>query len=502
MVKTQNKRVAVIGSGIGGLSAAILLASQNYQVDVYENQDRVGGKARGMANDGLQFDSGPSVLTLPEVFESLFQDAGEDFYQEVKLTKLDNHFKSFFPDDSQFNAWSELSRFQKEWTDKRLSKQSAIKKYLRRCRQIYKLTVPLFVFSPVTWRWLLRPLSWKALFFLPLLETHKKLAQRNAVFKDPRARQFFNRFATYNGSSPYSAPATLQVIAWTELGEGGSYLEGGILSLVKNLEKLAQKKGVQFHLSTGIQKIIKNKRQKRVEAIETNAGEIKNYDALISNVDVLQTYHHLLGEKKHPRAVKESRKAFSSSALVYYWGLSEALSDLELHNLIFSNDYQKEFEQIFNEEKLPENPSIYIYDCGRLIPSERKDVKQKLYVMVNAPKNTNQKWDSEKENYRKIVIDLIEKRLGQSLKEKIVTETILTPADLEKQTGSFKGSLYGPASHSPSSAFLRHQAKVKPYKNLFLCGGSAHPGGGLPLTALSGRFAADACQRFFDKKFV
>ncbi|MCK9279796.1 MAG: phytoene desaturase family protein [Melioribacteraceae bacterium] len=485
------KKGAIIGSGLGGLSAAIRSAHSGFKVDVFEENSNAGGKANQFLVDGFRFDLGPSLLTMPFVIQNLFDDVDEKLEDYLTLRKLDVICKYYYSDGTIINVYPDPEKTATEIAKKTYDKKLSVTKYLKYCKKIYDLTSELFLFKdfsdPKTF---LNFKALKTLLQINKIDPFRSMHQANSsFFHDPKTIQLFDRYATYNGSNPYKAPATLNIIQHVEIGLGGFVPEGGIYSISKALHNLAIKKGVNIHFNSKVEKIISEKNS--VNGIRVNGNDLE-YDFVVSNADVNKTYKELLEDKKLKSAVKYSKLTPSTSALVFYWGMKVDDSDLEIHNILFSENYKKEFSQLFEEKRCPDDPTIYIYISSKYNNEDAPEGYENWYVMINAPYIEEQNWEEEIAFAKKNILDKIKSILGIDLSNKIVTEKIVSPVDIERLTGSDKGSLYGISSNSRNAAFLRQANKSKELNHLYFCGGSAHPGGGIPLVLLSGKIAAES----------
>ncbi len=494
MKQTSNKykSISIIGSGLGGLSAAVRLAHAGCDVTVYEKNPTPGGKARSLEQNGFRFDTGPSLITMPFVINELFESVGENLADWLTLNKLDNLCKYFYPDGTLLNAYSDKEKFAAEIEANTTEKREALYKYLDYCKTIYELTADIFLFKDLYSAKTYSNLkALKTLFKLPKIDSFRTMNEANrSFFKDKKIIQLFNRYATYNGSDPYKCPATLNIISHVEYSIGGYYASGGMYSLTDALYRLALKKGVKFCFSSPVEKIITE--GKSVNGILTGGKEILS-DVVISNADVYSTYGKLLNDTKSSTAKKYNKLEPSSSALVFYWGVNVTSQKLDTHNILFSADYKKEFEELFDKKKYPTDPTIYIYISSKFSPGDAPAGKENWFVMINAPNcaSPNAKAQMSNEKIRDIILTKIKALTGYDIKEKLETESIMTPQDIEDQTGSYKGSIYGISSNSRNAAFLRQRNMSKQYRDLYFTGGSAHPGGGIPLVILSGKITAE-----------
>ncbi|NOS83759.1 MAG: phytoene desaturase [Ignavibacteria bacterium] len=488
----KTKSISIIGSGLGGLSAAIRLAHAGYAVTVYEKNPTPGGKARSISQNGFRFDTGPSLITMPFVINELFESVGENPADWLTLNKLTNLCRYFYPDGTILNAYSDKEKFAAEIEANTTEKKEALFKYLEYCKTIYELTADIFLFKDLYSAKTYSNLkALKTLFKLPKIDSFRTMNEANrSFFKDEKIIQLFNRYATYNGSDPYKCPATLNIISHVEYTIGGYYASGGMYSLTDALYRLAVKKGVKFNFSSPVEKIITN--GKNVKGILDGGKEIFA-NKVISNADVYSTYGKLLNDSRSSAAKKYNKLEPSSSALVFYWGVNVTSDKLDTHNILFSSDYKKEFEELFDKKTYPTDPTIYIYISSKFSPGDAPTGKENWFVMINAPNSTssNSKDQMSNEKIKDILLTKINTLTGYDIKDKIESESVMTPQDIEDQTGSYKGSIYGISSNSRNAAFFRQSNKSKHYHGLYFTGGSAHPGGGIPLVILSGKITAE-----------
>lgn len=494
----MSKKICVIGGGLGGLSAAIRLANKGFDIDLYEQNEFVGGKAGEINHNGYRFDTGPSLLTMPFVLDNLFTDCDENINDYLTFNRLDIVCKYFYSDKTNINAYSDLNKFAKEIGDKTKDNSTSLHKYLNYCKTIYSYAGDLFltkdISNPKTF---FNLNSLKTLFNINKIDPLRTMDEANkSFFKDDKLVQLFNRYATYNGSNPYLAPATLNIISHVEYNMGGFLPKGGIYSIVKALRKLAEKKNVNLFTQHRVDEILTQ--NNKATGVKVNE-QFKEYDAVISNVDVNTTFKNLINERKNKESVKYSKHTPSFSGLVFYWGINGTFDKLETHNIFFSQNYKQEFDDLFISRKIPVDPTVYIYISSKLNKEDAPQGKENWFVMINAPYNHNQNWTAEIESARNSILNKLSSQLNTDVEKLIEFEEILAPPDIENKTGSFLGSIYGIASNDRMSAFKRQQNKSRSIKNLYFCGGSAHPGGGIPLVILSGKIVSDIITEKFRK---
>ncbi len=484
----KRKKAAVIGAGLGGLSAAIHLAGNDVEVDLFEKGDSPGGKAGELNINGYRFDTGPSLLTMPFILRDIFDRYNaRDLMPEIK--PLDTLCRYFYPDNTIINAYSDIEKFAGEIEQKSAEKGESLKNYLSYSRRIYELTYRLFLFSNFREiKHFLNRDSIKTLFNLKDIDPFRTMHKANSsFFHDEKIIQLFDRYATYNGSDPFQAPATLNIIQHVEYNLGGYVALDGIHSIPRSLEKLARVSGVKINYKSPVDQIIND--GKKAEGVVIN-GEERYYDFIVSNADVHYTFE-MAGPEYFREAKKYIRQEPSSSALVFYWGMNHLSPELETHNILFAANYREEFEYLFKKKLYYYDPTVYIYISSKFNKKDAPEGKENWFVMINAPYLTGESCDPDIDAIRGNILTKIKDMTGIKAEKYIETEKILTPGDIQDITGSYRGSLYGISSNNRNAAFLRQKNKSSSLKQLYFCGGSAHPGGGIPLALLSGRHAAE-----------
>ena len=481
-------KVIVIGSGIGGLATAARLVSKGYDVTIFESSNHTGGKIHSFDLDNYRFDAGPSLFTLPNLVDELFLLNDENPREYFNYKKKEIHCKYFWNDGTKINAFSDIARFLKEVKDKLNVSQDTLLKYLKRSQKKYELTEPIFLKKS------LHKLSsyfskntLKALFHLRIFDFNKSLNETNKKYlKEPHLVQLYNRYATYNGSNPYETSGIMTLIQHLESHYGTWVPNGGMVQISSSITDLIKSKGVKIRLNSNVDQIIV--KNKQVKGIISN-GQVFTSNYVVSNMDIFFTYKKLLKEFDMPKRVSKSER--SSSALIFYWGVKRSFPQLDLHNILFSDDYRDEFESIFKNREVSNDPTIYINITSKDVPNDAPKNCENWFVMINAPYDSEQSWKDITLSLRKIIIQKINAILKTDIEKYIQAEKIYTPQTIETKTQSYKGALYGTSSNSMLSAFLRHPNFSKNIKNLYFCGGSVHPGGGIPLCLLSAKIVSD-----------
>lgn len=480
------KTAIVIGAGIGGLSTALRLHKQGFKVKVFEKNDYAGGKLHAIHQEGYRFDLGPSLFTMPHLVEELFNlfpNSSVSFSYKTKQTAC--HY--FWEDGTVFKASTDNQKFVKTAASTFSENKNTIATYLHNSRKKYQLTKSLFLEKSLhkvaTY---LSMDTLKALINAPFLGISNTLDEENQVFENPKLTQLFNRYATYNGSSPYQTPGIMSMIPHLELGLGTYYPNGGMHRISQSLFELAQEVGIEFRFRESVTQI--NHHKKKVTAVTTEIDTYKT-DLVVSNMDIYPTYKKLIRDVIAPEKTLEQER--SSSALIFYWGIDRSFPDLELHNILFSEDYAAEFEHIFQHKTLSEDPTVYINITSKESPEDAPKGHENWFVMINAPGDYGQDWEQLVAQSKERIVAKIKKCLHVDIIDYIKTEYILTPQGIESNTSSYRGALYGAASNNKFAAFLRHPNFNNKIKNLYHVGGSVHPGGGIPLCLLSAQITSD-----------
>jgi 1-hydroxycarotenoid 3,4-desaturase len=481
-----NNRVVIIGAGIGGLACAIDLAAQGVAVTVVERAASAGGKMRETVLDGTRIDSGPTVFTMRWVFDALFAAAGAALDDHVTLRPLDILARHAWSETERFDLFADIARAAEAVGE--FSGTAEARRFLAFCAEaktIYRtLKEPFLAASrpnPISLSariGLHRP---GALLGIRPFETMWHALSRH--FRDPRLRQLFGRYATYNGASPFLSPATLMLIAHVEQ-DGVWAIDGGMQRLAEALEKLARARGVIFHFGQEARKILVEKG--RAKGVLLASGEELDASAVVVNADAAAVAQGLLGEAVRPAVKPMAARHRSLSAMT--WAMTAQSSGFPLlhHNVFFSSDYAREFEQIFQQSQLPQAPTVYV--CAQDRSNDALPATERLFLLMNAPATGDSKDFSAQEiaQCQTRVFRLLE-RCGLTIRPHATQVT--TPADFHRLFPATGGALYGRASHGWMASF-RRPGSATAIAGLYLAGGSTHPGAGVPMAALSGRLAA------------
>ncbi|HMA92707.1 MAG TPA: 1-hydroxycarotenoid 3,4-desaturase CrtD [Polyangiaceae bacterium] len=485
-------KAVVIGSGIAGLASAIRLQALGVSVTVLEANSYPGGKLTSIERGGYRWDAGPSLFTMPELVLDLFRSAGKEPAGRFSYKRKEIGCHYFYPDGTFLRAYTDPARFAAEAERVLGVPVERVRRYLAHSERIYHLVGRIFLEKPLNrWdTWATQSVA-RALFHAGQLDLGTTLHEANLRrLGEPRLVQYFDRMATYNGSSPYRAPGILAIIPHLEHNVGTFIPEGGMISITNSLITLAKELGVVFEFDTAVTRI-------RVEQAKASGvvarGEYIPSDLVVCNMDIVPAYRQLMPEQPAPARILSQER--SSSAVIFYWGIRKRVEHAELHNIFFASDYPAEFRAIFEQGNITRDPTVYVNATVKDIPSDAPEGCENWFVMVNAPPNTGQDWDAMLTQLRRDVLAKLEQHLGERIEPYIEVEQVLDPRGIEQRTSSYQGALYGTSSNSMWSAFLRHPNVAHRIQNLYFCGGSVHPGGGIPLCLNSAKIATDCIRR-------
>lgn len=493
----KRKSAVIIGGGLGGLATALRLAVAGWRVEVCEQGARFGGKMNVWEREGFRFDTGPSLITMPWVFEGLFEAAGARLAEHVELTSVAPLADYVFPGGERFTYSTSMPDWLSTVREVEPRDVDGFLRFMELGARLFALSRETFLRRPPVAPPDLRSL--RALRHLPLRRAwgnyHETVA---AHFRSPLLRQLFDRYPTYVGSSPYRAPATLAVIPYIEYAFGGWHVKGGLYRLVESLVSLARSLGVGLHTNA------------RVEGIEGEGGRVRGVrladgtriacDVVVMNGDAATT-GALLGANStngtnvvngaNVRAASE----LSLSGFVLLLGVGRKLPRLAHHTIYFSSDYPAEFAQLFDERRFPDDPTVYVSAPSRSDSTLAPAGGETLFVMANAPASGTE-WDDEQTALaRARVFERLSKGGFPEIESDVVVSDVWTPRRIARDYLMPGGAIYGTHSHGWRRAFLRPANRDARLGGLYRVGGSSHPGGGTPTVLLSAEITCELIRK-------
>lgn len=492
-------RIAVIGGGLGGLASAVVLAARGHKVVLLEKNGWVGGKAAVLEEGGFRFDMGPTILTVPRVLRRILAEAGCDLDRELELVRLEPQWRCFFDDGTVLDLSENIGAMAAE-LDRLTPDRGAGEGY----RRFQALSERLHGISERFFFWksvedLGDTLKFRDSMNTSTLSDVLALRMGSTVagtirshVPDARAAQMLDHFTQYVGSSPYGSPAVLCAIAHMQTNDGVWYPMGGTRAVPLALERVARRLGVEIRTGTGVRRL--EVTDKRVTAVETEGGERIPVSAVVSNMDSVRTYEELVGGAPAKRFRKRRRYEPACSGVVFYLGLDRGYEHLLHHDFVFSRDPAEEFDWIYRRGEPAPDPTCYIAAPARTEPGVAPPGGEALYVLVHTPYlRPHHDWSRMLPDYRRVVFDKLKRTAGMAdLEKRIRVERVLTPQDIHDRYRVLNGAIYGLASHGRFMGAFKPGNRSRDVEGLYLAGGAAHPGPGMPMVLMSGWIAADS----------
>jgi phytoene desaturase len=490
-------RVAVIGSGLGGLSAAVTLAARGYEVEVFEKNPWLGGKAAQLSGEGFRFDMGPTILIRPSVLRRIFTEAGRTLEDYLEMVRLDPQWRCFFDDGLVLDLEDNLQAMATSLDKLRPGMGRGFLNFQELSEQLHGISNRFFFWRPVGS--MMDTLDLKGAFSLEVLRDVMKMRLGKTVggtireyIPDTRVAQMLDHYTQYVGSSPDASPAILCAIGHMQSEEGIWYPKGGTRAVPEALVKLGRELGVVYHTSTEIERLLIE--NDKVAGLKTKVGETLRFEAVISNEDAVRTYRELVGGERAKRFDKEREYEPACSGVVLYLGLNKRYDHLAHHNFVFSRDPHEEFHHIYDLGEPAPDPTCYLASTTRTEAETAPEGGDALYVLVHTPYlRPEHNWDEMLPKYRRVILDKLKRTAGmQDIEERIVFERTLTPVDIHNRYKVLNGAIYGLSSHGKWNGAFKPSNTRRDLDGLFLAGGAAHPGPGMPMVMMSGWIAADA----------
>lgn len=498
MPNKEELPIGIIGGGLAGLTASCTLAARGYEVILFERNPWLGGKAAVLAEEGFRFDMGPTILTLPSVLKRVFAEAGRKLEDYLDLVELDPQWRCFFEDQTVLDLHKNREAMRKELEEFAPSKGlgDAYEKFLTFSERLHRISDNYFfwrsigsmkdMFDPRT--------SFDASVLGDVLRMKMGRTVAGAIrsyVSDERLAQMLDHFTQYVGSAPDASPAVLCGIAHMQTQEGISYPIGGTGAIPAALGKLASELGVQRRTGVAVSRIAVE--EGRAAGVITSDGRFTPVSAVVSNSDSVLTHRELLPAEI--RKQFESRRDYepACSGVVLYLGLNRRFDHLLHHNFVFSSDAEEEFETIYRKGEPAPDPTCYVCAPSVTEPDVAPAGGEALYILVHTPYlRPGHDWKRMLPAYRQVILDKLKRTAGlEDIEDRIIYENALTPEGIQNRYHVLNGAIYGLASHGRFTGAFKPANRSPDLPGLYLAGGAAHPGPGMPMVMMSGWIAAD-----------
>jgi phytoene desaturase len=494
-------RVGVIGSGLAGLAAACTLAARGHAVEVFEKNEWLGGKAAQLRGDGFRFDMGPTILIQPSVLRKIFAEAGKKLDDYVDMVRLDPQWRCFFEDGATIDLMDDPAKMSAD-LDRRFPGMGG--KYT----QLMDLSKELHTISDKFFFWksvgsIRDTLDVGGAFDIKVLRDVLKMRMGKTVagtirefIPEPNTAQMLDHMVQYVGSSPDASPAILTAIGSMQAEEGIWYPMGGTRAVPEAMVKLAEELGVIFHTNADVVKILtSDAKHAAVTGLVTADGRTHAFDAIVSNEDAVRTHRELLAQTAAAREF-EHKRAYepACSGVVLYLGLKKRYEHLAHHDFVFSRDPHEEFHAIYDLGEPAPDPTCYLACTAASDPTSAPAGGEAMYILVHTPYlRPHHDWTKMLPEYRQVILDKLKRTAGcEDIEERIVFERALTPQDIHDRYRVLNGAIYGLSSHGRFMGAFKPANRSREIDGLYLAGGAAHPGPGMPMVMMSGWIAADS----------
>ena len=475
----MNKKIAIVGAGVGGLATAARLAKQGYSVEIFEKLGECGGRNHLLEDKGFKFDMGPSFVLMPDFFQEVFSYCQEDIKEYLDLRAIDPSYTIFYPDGDSLTVYKDSARTKDELEKIERGSSIGFDGFIRETAGIYRTVRPL-LYDCFTPKAVFNLRYWGLLGKIRAFDSYWQLAKK--FFRSEKLCYAFTFEAMFMGVSPFNAPAFYSIISYADHVQKIFHPMGSMYQIPLALEKMAKKFGARFHYNTQVKKI---KSKSGALIIELDGRE-EVFDKVVVNADYAYAQSELLGRRLP--AYK-----YSCSVYLIYLGLKQKINGFAHHNLFFSNDLKKNLNQIFKEKVMPEDPSFYVHVPTVTDASLAPEGKEIFYILVpvaNLEKNKEDISEYE-ERLRRIIFDKISEKLGSRIEDLIEVEHRFYPKDFIVRYNIKYGATFGLAHNLMQSAFFRPPNFDRKINNLYYVGASTQPGGGLPVVIAGSKIVAD-----------
>ena len=491
--------IAVVGAGLAGLAAACTLAARGQKVVLFDKNEWLGGKAAQLRGEGFRFDMGPTILTVPHVLGRVFAEAGRRMEDYLDLVRLDPQWRCFFEDGSVLDLVGDVPTMAESLSRFAPESEQGYRDFIAMSEKLHEVSEKFFFWKSV--EGIGDTLSFKGMNLETLRDVmslrmgSSVAAQIRKRVPDGRVAQMLDHFVQYVGSSPYASPAVLCSIGHMQTGLGVWYPMGGTRAVPEALERLAGELGVDMRPGTGIERIVIE--DGRAAGVVTDTGETIRCAAVVSNMDSVRTMNELVGGAPQAKFARRWKREPACSGVVLYLGLDRGYEHLAHHDFVFSRDPAEEFRWIYDKGEPAPDPTCYLAATARTEPGTAPEGGEALYVLVHTPYlRPHHDWAAMFPAYRQVILDKLKRCAGMpDLEERIVFERHLTPQDIHDRYRVLNGAIYGLASHGKVNGAFKPGNRSRDLKGLYLAGGAAHPGPGMPMVLMSGWIAADSLCR-------
>jgi diapolycopene oxygenase len=499
----EKKKVVVVGGGLGGMSAAISLArhSNAFDITLVEKNRQLGGKLNVLEKEGFSFDLGPSILTMPHIFEELFSMHGKNMKEYVKIRSVRPHWRNFFEDGKILDLEPKVQNMKKEPSSLSDRDIEELNNFLDYSKELYEFSNKTY-FENQSEKTLdvmryYNPLKvlWKSDFFSTMDEgVRKRISNRYMV-------DILNFFVKYVGSSPYDAPAILNLLPYIQWEFDLWYVDGGMYNLALGLEKLMGELGIKIMKDTEVTGI--EKEGNKIVGVELNGSKTISLDILVSNMEVIPFYEKVSKEPKERVEPYSKKYGPACSGFALHLGVDREYSQLRHHNFFFSKEAKQHFGKIFHDRGLTDDPTIYLVAPMKTDPGQGPNGCEVIKILPHIPvmDEKNPFTAEEYEKYRENVLNKLERMGLTDLRKHIVTEELWTPETIQANYYSNKGSIYGVISDKEKNRGFKTPKRSEFYDNLFFVGGSVNPGGGMPMVVLSGQQVVEQIMKAKNSSF-
>ena len=496
---SNNERIAVIGSGLGGLATACTLAARGHDVTVLERADWLGGKAAVLQGEGFRFDMGPTIVTLPSVLRRIFAEANRKLEDYLDMVELDPQWRCMFDDGSALDLVSQLPAMQTnldQFTHGDQRVRSGYEDFMRISKRLHDVSERFFFWKSVGS--IRDTFDASTTFSLDVLSDVLSLRMGRTVaglvrqcVPEARVAQMIDHFTQYVGSSPDASPAVLCGIAHMQTSEGIWYPIGGTRAIPEALIRLGKELGVTYRTRAQVERcLVENG---HVAGVQLEDGEVIAAKTIVSNSDTVKTHHELIGGDVERKFMGRRKYEPACSGVVLYLGLKRRYDQLLHHNFVFSRDPHEEFEFIYRRGEPAPDPTCYVCAPAISEPQVAPEGGEALYVLVHTPYiRSHHDWQQMLPAYRQTILDKLKQTADMhDIEQQIAYEAHLTPVDIARRYHAPYGAIYGLASHGRFMGGFKPANRSPDVQGLYFAGGSAHPGPGMPMVMMSGWIAAD-----------